>query len=380
MAEFRRKYAAATHIYVPMIKRGVVDFAVGADWTPAAGDVKVSIDGGAAANIGTLPTAITMGNTAVWDFTLASGEVTGKKITVTIADSATKAVEDNAFDIVTFGNASAEWLFDPTDGVRAGLTSLPNAAAEAAGGLYTRGAGAGQINQNANGQVDSRWVAGNVTVATNNDKTGYSLTQTFPTNFSSLSIDVSGRTDLGKWVGNAPNALISGRVDANAQVVGDKTGYTLTSAAIQAIYDFSTTLLVTASSIGKLFVDNLNATVGSRLPTSSYVAPLDAAGTRSAVGLASANLDTQLSGLSTSISALPTANANADALLDRTSGVETGWTLRQLLRLWLAGISGPRAGFATSAPTVQNPAGTKTRLTGVGIDADGNGTWTTDVT
>lgn len=53
-------------------------------------------------------------------------------------------------------------------------------------------------------------------------------TFTLPTNFSSLSIDASGRVDLGKWVGVAPNALISGRVDANAQVVGDKTGYSLT--------------------------------------------------------------------------------------------------------------------------------------------------------
>lgn len=45
--------------------------------------------------------------------------------------------------------------FDPFDAVRLGLTALPNAAAEAAGGLYTRGSGAGQINQQANGQVDT---------------------------------------------------------------------------------------------------------------------------------------------------------------------------------------------------------------------------------
>lgn len=71
-------------------------------------------------------------------------------------------------------------------------------------------------------------VTNGVIVSTNNDKTGYSLTQAFPTNFSALSIDTSGRMDLGKWVGNAPNALISGRVDSNAQVVGDKSGYSLT--------------------------------------------------------------------------------------------------------------------------------------------------------
>jgi len=34
-----------------------------------------------------------------------------------------------------------------------------------------------------------------ITVATNNDKTGYSLSQSFPTNFSSLAIDSSGRVN-----------------------------------------------------------------------------------------------------------------------------------------------------------------------------------------
>lgn len=41
-------------------------------------------------------------------------------------------------------------------------------------------------------------------------------------------------------------------------------------------------------------LDNLDATVSSRLATSGYTAPLSAAGVRSALGLASANLDTQL--------------------------------------------------------------------------------------
>ncbi|MBL8012287.1 MAG: hypothetical protein JNN05_00425, partial [Candidatus Omnitrophica bacterium] len=60
------------------------------------------------------------------------------------------------------------------------------------------------------------------------DKTGYSLTQSFPSNCSLLSIDTNGRIGLSNWIGLAPNALIAGRVDANAQVVGDKSGYSLT--------------------------------------------------------------------------------------------------------------------------------------------------------
>ena len=114
MGAFLRKYGTGTgaDVYVPVIKRGVVDFAVGADWTPASGDVKVSIDGGAAANIGTLPTAIAMGNTAYWKFVFADAELQGKVIVVTVADSATKAVEDQAFVVETYGHASAKFIAD----------------------------------------------------------------------------------------------------------------------------------------------------------------------------------------------------------------------------------------------------------------------------
>ena len=48
--------------------------------------------------------------------------------------------------------------YDPADAVRLGLTALPNAAAEAAGGLYTRGTGAGQINQTVNGLANANLI------------------------------------------------------------------------------------------------------------------------------------------------------------------------------------------------------------------------------
>lgn len=153
------KYGVAVHLYKPIIKRAVVDFAVGADWTPSAGDVKISKDGGAAANVTNLPTAITMGNTAMWDYSLTATEMQAAKIRITVSDSATKAVEDTEFEIDTYGNASAQHAVDLSDIVRAGLTALPNAAAEAAGGLYTRGSGAGQIAQDANGRISTNLVA-----------------------------------------------------------------------------------------------------------------------------------------------------------------------------------------------------------------------------
>jgi hypothetical protein len=94
---FLSKYNTARHIYIPIIKRGVVDFAVSADWTPSAGDVKISKDGGAAANVTNLPTAITMGNAAMWDFSLTATEMQAALVQVTVADATTKAVEDTMF-------------------------------------------------------------------------------------------------------------------------------------------------------------------------------------------------------------------------------------------------------------------------------------------
>lgn len=115
---FLRKYATAItamtafSIKLPVVKRGVNDLALSADWTPATGDVKVSKDGGAAANIATLPAAVTMGNTAYWEFVFSQAELTCGSLTVSIGDSATKAVEDWVFGIETFGNASAMYQAD----------------------------------------------------------------------------------------------------------------------------------------------------------------------------------------------------------------------------------------------------------------------------
>ena len=64
---------------------------------------------------------------------------------------------------------------DVNDGVRLGLTALPNAAAEAAGGLYTRGTGAGQINQPANGQIDANVEKWNATDVPAEHTAGYPI-------------------------------------------------------------------------------------------------------------------------------------------------------------------------------------------------------------
>ena len=106
------KYGAAFSFEVPMIKAGSTDFAATGDWTPAAGDVKVSKDGGAVANITTLPTAVTGTGSVLWTFALSATEMEAARITIQVVDSATKAVEDTAFDVFSYGNASAQHAFD----------------------------------------------------------------------------------------------------------------------------------------------------------------------------------------------------------------------------------------------------------------------------
>lgn len=266
------KYGTQSDIRFSMVKRAVVDLAVSADWTPAAADSAISKDGGNYADttntvavVGGSPTRSVAG----WKLTISSTEAQAAELNIQIVDAATKAVEDNFIAVYTYGNASAKFAGDWSDLVRLGLTALPNAAAEAAGGLYTRGSGAGQINQNANGQVDSRAVAisnGVIAAAT----------------FAANALDAVWST--------AARVLTAGTNIVLAKGVG-VTGFT----------------------------------------------DLDAAGVRTAVGLASANLDTQLAAIAAYIDTevqsildkvgttgvvLTAAerNAVADALLARSMG------------------------------------------------------------
>lgn len=129
MSAFLRKYntllvTGTTAIRIPIVKRAAVDFAVGADWTPAAGDVKIAVDGAAPANVTNLPTAVASGNGAYWEFILTAAELSCKQAIVTVADAATKAVEDQAFIVETFGHASAMYPPDFTDAAALGLSRL----------------------------------------------------------------------------------------------------------------------------------------------------------------------------------------------------------------------------------------------------------------
>ncbi len=120
-----RQYGVAAKFRAPMTKRSVLDLAVSADWTPATGDVKISKNGGAIANITTLPAVIS--GSAMWEFSLSATEMQCAEATITVIDSATKAVEDALFSIITFGGNSAGFTMESnTAGGIVGTVSTAN--------------------------------------------------------------------------------------------------------------------------------------------------------------------------------------------------------------------------------------------------------------
>ena len=123
----------------------------GVTWT-----VRRCIDGTFAAGGGTVTED---GTTGFYKYAMSQSDTNGNDIGFNF--TGTGAVPQTVNIVTTAA--------DPTDAVRLGLSALPNAAAEAAGGLYTRGTGAGQINQPANGQIDTNAVKIGGTTQTGRD-------------------------------------------------------------------------------------------------------------------------------------------------------------------------------------------------------------------
>lgn len=161
------------------------------------------------------------------------------------------ATELNAVGIIEFrykAAACAEVIaraqvvpFDPYDAVRMGLTALPNAAAEAAGGLYTRGTGAGQINQQTNGQIDS-----NVERLRN----------------AVVNILVSGRMDASVGA-MAANVIAAAAIAADA-ITAAKVAADVHAEAADAVWDEDIVAAHGAASAAGLLLRALGGTISAR--------------------------------------------------------------------------------------------------------------------
>lgn len=149
-------------------------------------------------------------------------------------------------------------------------------------------------------------------------------------NFSGTTIKTATdvETDTADIQTRLPAALVSGRIDAS---VGAMAANTLTASALA-------TDAVTEIQSG--------------------LSTLDAAGVRTAVGLASANLDTQLSGI-------------PDAVHDEV--VDGAYTFRESTRLQNSAMAAKLSGAATTSVIIRDISDTKDRITAT-VDADGNRT------
>ena len=114
---------------------------------------------------------------------------------------------------------------------------------------------------------------------------GYDRFNATTLGLANLDVNVGSRAASGIWTSARAvlvdhlDADISSRLatsaislSAGAVTVGtnsDKTGYGLSAAAIQAIWDALTSALTTVGSIGKLLVDKIDAAISSRLAAAS---------------------------------------------------------------------------------------------------------------
>lgn len=258
-------------------------------------------------------------------------------------------------------------------------------------------------------------VTNGVTVTTNNDKTGYSLTQAFPTNFAALGISVGGHittVDTTTDLTNAPTtgdftaamktslnaatpASVTGSVgsvtgavgsvagNVGGSVVGDVEGKVLgggasalTGTGVRAV-DASGAALATAANQTTIITD-----VGlcQQAGTAVTLPANPPAGFINAAAIAAAALNSKgdwaTAGAQMDLVNAPNATALAaiaNAYLGLADGIEVGITPLQAERAMLAVLCGVLASSGANPEVFKNPAGTTVRVS-VTNDTAGNRT------
>lgn len=122
------------------------------------------------------------------------------------------------------------------------------------------------------GNILGNRLVGTLATGTHNPQSGDAYARLGAPAGASVSADVAA-------VKSETAAIVADTgTDGVVVAAGSKTGYALSSTGIQAIWDALTSALTTASSIGKLLVDNINATISSR--SSHSAADVWSSGTR----------------------------------------------------------------------------------------------------
>lgn len=292
--------------------------------------------------------------------------------------------------------------YNPYNGTNLNLSCLPSASPSTTGGFVLYGSGLNQFLP----------VSGSVTVGTNNDKTGYSLSQSFPSNFASLAIDVSGKVTVGtnsdktgysltqSFPTNFASLAITVGGAVTAGTVSDKTGYSLSvtpPTAAQISTQVWSEAIPGSFTTGTAGYTLGNVATGSPPSASTIAAAVwnEAKASHTTAGTYGYLLDAQSSTLSTA-SALSSVASNVATILGQTgttgvvvaSGSKTGYTLssagldsivietgvnaRQALSPILAAAAGVLSGAGTGTIVIKAGANSGTTRVTATTDSSGN--------
>jgi hypothetical protein len=179
--------------------------------------------------------------------------------------------------------------WDNQDAVHGGLSCLPNTAVTTNASLLTSGVGTDQISVSA-GKLLLQATQAGVTIPTVTTVTNQLTAAQIATGVwqDATAGDFTTASSIGKalYIANIAPGAAGGHFIAGSNAAttvnftgnlsgsvgslttnNDKTGYTLSAAGVQAVWDALTSALTTVGSIGKLIVTNLDALISSRMAT-----------------------------------------------------------------------------------------------------------------
>lgn len=143
---------------------------------------------------------------------------------------------------------------------------------------------------------------------------------------------------------------------------------------VAGVWDRLTSALTTSGSIGKLLVDNLDVVLSTRSSASALTTAQTAITdlqSRTPAALVGGRTDASVGAMAADvITASALSTAAVDEILDDTIGDDT-ITVRQALRVLIAGMAGKLSGAATTTVTIRNLADSADVIVAT-VDADGN--------
>lgn len=318
--------------------------------TIASGDFKVSIDGAALANLGTLPAVTPAGSTMV-KFTLSTSEMAGANATVVCIDAAGAEWCDLVINIQTAARQVDDLAFPATTG-RSMVVDASGLVDANAVKLGPSGGGTAQTARDVGTSVLLSTGTGTGQLDFTSGVVKANATQILGGAIPAVNVTGVPLVDLKYTLGTiSPATAGSVRADAVTGAVGSVTG------AVGS---------VTGNVGGNVVGSVASVTAGVSVGTGGIVSGSFAAAAVDAAAIAT-------DALGSAEIAATGANKIADALLDRSNGVETGFTPRQTLRLIGASVAAKLSGAATTTVTIRALDDSADRIAAT-VDSNGNRT------